>query len=66
MFSFIILMVPWYVVVVNSGFHIRFYVKIFMIDLSRQDQIEPQTTQLDELNGSTDQDITEQNQLTEK
>ena len=66
MFSFIILMVPWYVVVVNSGFHIRFYVKIFMIDLSRQDQIEPQTTQLDELNGSTDQDITEQDQLTEK
>ena len=37
-----------------------------MIDLSRQDQIEPQTTQLDELNGSTDQDITEKDQLTEK
>ena len=59
-------MVPWYLVVVNSGFHIRIYVKIFMIDLSRQDQIEPQTTQLDELNGSTDQDIAEQDQLTEK
>jgi len=29
------------------------------------DQIEPQTTQLDELNGSTDQDIAEQDQLTE-
>ena len=50
----------------NSGFQIRIYVKIFMIDLSRQDQIEPQTTQLDELNGSTDQDIAEQDQLTEK
>ena len=59
-------MVPWQLYLVNSGFFIRIDEKIFMIDLSRQDQIEPQTTQLDELNGSSDQDITEQDQLTEK
>ena len=40
--------------------------KIHMTDLSWQDQIGSQKAQLNELDGSIDQDITEDDQLAEK